>query len=231
MRRINPDILKSEVFVKTMNTLLSRPSVNISLRQAHGYPLAALFTALFAFSAVITAPANALTPAERFVNQVAPRAIAVAQARISLRQRAVRYRTLIRRYGAIRTISNFALGPYRRRLPPRRRAEYYRTVENFMASFLATQSRQFKGRRMEIIKSSRRGGRSTIIDARIVDGRGRETNRIQWRIIRSGRGHRIADVNVLGVWLTLQLRSHFVSILRNNNGNVDALLRVLRRGG
>jgi ABC-type transporter MlaC component len=60
-------------------------------------------------------------------------------------------------------------------------------------------------------------------------GDGRPSRQLRWRVsARNGR-YKVSDVSVAGFWLTLQLRSEFVSFLRKNNGNFEALFAALRR--
>jgi ABC-type transporter MlaC component len=46
---------------------------------------------------------------------------------------------------------------------------------------------------------------------------------LTWRV----SGQRISDVKVEGIWLALTLRSNFVQVLRDHDGDPQALIRYL----
>jgi ABC-type transporter MlaC component len=47
-----------------------------------------------------------------------------------------------------------------------------------------------------------------------------------WRL----DGNRIVDMKVGGIWLSLQMRSTFVSVIQRGNGNPAVLIDYLRGG-
>jgi hypothetical protein len=83
-----------------------------------------------------------------------------------------------------------------------------------MARFLQKNARPFRSSRDLQIESCRGNLVETSLEGR---------SRMVWRV----GGGRIKDVQVSGVWLSLQLRSKFTGIIRRNNGNVEALLDYL----
>jgi ABC-type transporter MlaC component len=46
--------------------------------------------------------------------------------------------------------------------------------------------------------------------------------------VSAGGGLRVNDVNVRGIWLSLQMQQLFTSVLKRNKGDFDALLKYLR---
>jgi phospholipid transport system substrate-binding protein len=120
------------------------------------------------------------------------------------------------RHTDVRGASLFALGQYRKQLPPGRQREYLSRAHAFMARFLLQNSRPFRSSRDLVIESCR----GTLVETSL-EGR----SRMVWRV----SGGRIRDVQVSGVWLSLQLRSKFTGIIRRNSGRVEALLDYLAR--
>lgn len=173
------------------------------------------------------AQAKSLPSAERYIKSLAPQAIIIARRKLSKSQRTSQYHRLVRSYAAIPAIALFSLGRYRKKLPARHKAEYYRLVGRFMAQFFTKYTAQFNGKRIEITRSKQRGPRDFILDAKIhYNG---HSSPMQWRLIKRGGGYKVFDVKLLGVWLTLQMRSQFVSLLRSNNGSFKILLAKLRK--
>jgi ABC-type transporter MlaC component len=52
---------------------------------------------------------------------------------------------------------------------------------------------------------------------------------VKWRVITHRGKPKIFDIQILGVWMTLRLRSQFSAVLKQNNGNFDALFAYMRR--
>lgn len=131
---------------------------------------------------------------------------------------AAAFSSALARNADVRGTALFALGQYRKNLPPARQREYVQRAQAYMAQFLRQHSGPFRSSRDLTIESCR----GNLVETSLA-GR----SRMVWRL----SGRRIGDVQVSGVWLALQLRSKFTSVIRRNGGNVDALLDFLRRSG
>jgi len=65
-----------------------------------------------------------------------------------------------------------------------------------------------------------RNGRVVLVDSRIIGGAG---GPVVWRLARRGGASRVVDINVGGIWLSLQLRS---MVQQRLNGHGDARARL-----
>ena len=129
---------------------------------------------------------------------------------------AAAFSSALARHTDVRGAAIFALGQYRKDLPPARQGEYVRNAQSYMARFLLDNARPFRSSRDLIIESCKGNLVETSLGGR---------SRMVWRI----SGGRVRDVRVGGVWLAIQLRSKFTGIIRRNQGDIDALLEFLRR--
>jgi phospholipid transport system substrate-binding protein len=119
------------------------------------------------------------------------------------------------RYADLHGLAIFALGPYRKNLPKNREAEYVALTKKFMGSFMAQYASKFSGTGITITKCT-----GNVVSTKLSTGQG-----LTFRL----RGpRRIEDVSVSGVWLAQTLRSRFVSVMRENNGDVSALMSWLK---
>jgi ABC-type transporter MlaC component len=116
----------------------------------------------------------------------------------------------------VKALAAFALGQYRKDLPPNRQSEYLKNARSYMARFLMDNSGSFRSLRDLTIENCNGNLVETSLGGR---------SRMLWRLSDG----RIRDVRVSGVWLGIQLRSKFTGIIRQNNGDVGALLGYLRR--
>lgn len=194
----------------------------------------ALAAAVLAAVAAIAVPAHAargadLSAAEKFASLAGTQAVATARAGGSEAQLASRFRKLLRRYSSVSAVASFSLGKYARTLPPTRRAEYNRLVEDFTARLFAAYAGSFAGHQVEVVRSNARTATDTVVDSRIVFADNRAPSPVKWLVSKRNGGYTVHDVNVQGVWLSLYIRSKFVSILTQSNGDFDALFEFLRQ--
>ena len=52
---------------------------------------------------------------------------------------------------------------------------------------------------------------------------------VTWRLVKRGGGYKIFDVNVDGIWLATTQKTNFVAVLKQNNGDIGALLTYLKQ--
>ena len=161
-------------------------------------------------------PAPALADDRELVTVVANKALAVARAGGS----PAGFRSLLQQYSAYQGVAMFALGRYQKSLPSGKRERYVALALNFVASTFARNSKSFAGQRF--IATSAGDG---MVRGKIQFANGQMAN-VDWRV----RGGKIIDVNIQGVWLTLQLRDQFTGVLGRHNGDFDALFQYLQTG-
>jgi ABC-type transporter MlaC component len=167
--------------------------------------------------------ASALTPQEQHVSTLAKDVMALARSG----QRGTRLHNsvarMLHKHSSISSVARFALGPYSRKLPAARKTEYYKLVEKYVATLFSEYVGDFAGTGVEIEKSSR-SGKFVIVDSRILSA----NTKLRWRVYSNGNSHRITDVNFRGIWLSIRMRDQFVNVLKNSNGDFDALINYLR---
>lgn len=120
----------------------------------------------------------------------------------------------IARFSDVNSIALFALGPFRSKLPPARQQEYFGKVRAFMGRFFADHAGTFANASLQIESCAGNQIRSMASGREIV-----------WRT----SGARVGDVEVDGVWLAEELRSKFVSVIDNRQGNIESLFKFLEQ--
>ena len=172
------------------------------------------------------AEADAATGPEKYVQKIGDDVIALA--RSGTRGGALRSRfvSLLQRHSDIRSVALFSLGTYQKELPSELRSKYFELVMRYAAGFFAYYVEDFAGTDFDI-KSSKPQGKATIVESAIRYAGGRSAP-VKWRVVSAGGGYRVNDVNVRGIWLSLQMKQQFTSVLKRSRGDFDALLRYLR---
>ena len=168
----------------------------------------------------------AVDPAEGYVGKIANEVMSLANSGTKGTALRGRFASVLNRYVNLRTIANFALGPYQKKLPPGDKNEFYTLFNNYAAALFVYYVDDFKGSDLQIISTSKQGKYVTIVSAIKQNGGGRE--QVRWRLIPVGGGYRISDINVKGVWLTIATKKRFSDVLNRSKGDFGALFAELR---
>jgi ABC-type transporter MlaC component len=174
---------------------------------------------LFPVLAVFDRAAASAIDAERYARRCAEGVIAAANAR-SVGQ----FRAILRRHTDISQLAEFALGSYAGQLPSGRRREYHGLFESWIAQTFQTYSQRLRGSGFDV-SGSTGGPNDYQVNGRILGGTGMS---ITLRVARVGSQYRVRDVNIGGIWLSLQMRSTVTSQLRRSRGDFGALFAYLQ---
>ena len=168
----------------------------------------------------------AVDPAEGYVGKIADEVMSLANSGAKGTALRGRFASVLNRYVNLRNIANFALGPYRKKLSPGDRNEFYTLFNNYAAALFVYYVDDFKGSELQIISTSKQGKFITIVSAIKQNGGGRE--QVRWRLVPAGGGYKISDINVKGVWLTIATKKRFGDVLNRSKGDFGALFAELR---
>ncbi len=129
----------------------------------------------------------------------------------------------------IDAIGYFSLGQYRRQASPEQLEEFLRLFRQYTENFYKARLGQYSGERLVVKGSLVRSAKDVIVLSQLRFSGASEPLAVNWRLRKHKDGHySIRDLGVGGIWLALEQRSQFTSIIANSNGNVGALLDRLR---
>jgi phospholipid transport system substrate-binding protein len=182
---------------------------------------------LLSGAAVPVGSLEAATAPEKYVQGIAKDVLALANSGVRGTALRSRFVSLLQRHSDIRSIALFSLGNYQKELPADLRSKYFDLVVRYTAGLFAFYIEDFAGSSFDI-KSSKPQGKAIIVDS-AIRYTGGQTSPVKWRVVNVGSGFRVNDVNVRGIWLSLQMRDKFTSVLKQNKGDFAALLDYLRQ--
>jgi phospholipid transport system substrate-binding protein len=178
-------------------------------------------------SAVIAlaVPARANTPAEDYVTRIAEDVMSLANHGEKGPALRGKFAALMNRYINLKAIADYALGPYAKKLPASKRAEFYELVSNYAAALFVYYVEDFRGTTLEIMSTTKQG-KFTVIHSAITGSGGRE--QVRWRLSPTDGSYRVSDVNIKGVWLTISMKDRFSKVLKASKGDFEPLFAELR---
>jgi len=142
---------------------------------------------------------------------------------------------LVDQYVDMRRVSRFVLGQYARKLTDEQKAAYDPLFRQYATQIYQNVLSEYAGETLIVSGSVDRSERDIIVNSKIVDpapGSNLGDVVVHWRVYRNRDGElAIVDAGAENVWLALEQRSAFTSVIANNGGppaGVDALIADLR---
>ena len=131
---------------------------------------------------------------------------------------------------AVREISLFVLGPYRRNLTSDQKEEYIKLIKRFVSEIYSIRLASFPSGDFGVLGSTDTGRSGIIVKTLIQFLDDPNPTKIDWRIIKNKNDDfKIFDIRVIGVWMAQEQRSTFTSFLSKNNGDIDKLMDRLKK--
>ena len=131
---------------------------------------------------------------------------------------------------AVREISLFVLGPYRRNLDSVQKTEYINLIKRFVSEIYSIRLASFPSGDISILSSTDNGRSGIIVKTSIQFSNDPNPTKIDWRLIKKQDGNfKIFDIRVVGIWMAQEQSSTFTSFLSKNNGNIDKLMDRLEK--
>lgn len=129
----------------------------------------------------------------------------------------------------------FLLGQYARLPTNEQKVDYLNLLQEFMTRIYLVRLQQYADDTIKVTGSrDRKNGREVVVTGTIQLPNRAQPLSLDWWLLQQKQDDgtskfHVFDVRVAGIWLAQEQRSGFVSVIRNNQGSFDALLRHLRK--
>jgi phospholipid transport system substrate-binding protein len=184
-----------------------------------------------ALVAVLIGPVRAAPEAGQFLSNLSDRAIArMTEPDLSVAEKKRRFGALVDEGFDIPAIGKFVLGRYWRDTSPAEQQEFLATFKDMMVSRFQPVFDDYSGERLKvgIARPFAEGTRIVSVSSELAQAKG-EPFKVDWRLLQQpDGGYKIVDIIAEGVSIAVTLRSEYTAALKNNNGNVAELMRILR---
>jgi phospholipid transport system substrate-binding protein len=168
--------------------------------------------------------------AGNFLTDLTDRAVAqLAEPGLAKMEQEKRFRRLFGEAFDLPAIGRFVLGRYWRRIDATQRSEFLDAFESMMLHRFLPLFSQYAGEKFEMgpIRPYKNNPDFFSVESKLRQVEG-EPIKVNWRIRRHAEGYKIVDIVAEGVSIAVTLRSEYVSVLKRNGGDVEALTQVLR---
>lgn len=143
--------------------------------------------------------------------------------------------SLVDKYVDMRRIGRFVLGQYARQMTEAQEAEYFPLFGRYAKAIYRNTLSDYAGGTIVVTGSVDRSERDIIVNSKLENpepGSAYANTVIHWRVYRDRDGAMsVVDAGADNVWLAIEQRSQFGSIISNNGGGekgIDALIAELK---
>jgi len=172
-------------------------------------------------------PANAGQDAEAFAQRLIDQGVGILR-NTNDPARRTKFRDFITQYADARKTALFTLGNYRR-------GANDADIEAFVTAFTAYatavyESRldQYKGQTLKVVGSIDNKANDVTVNMIVVDPNATNPLRVAFRLLGGNNAYRFVDIQVEGIWLSIDQREQFAAFLSKNNGNIPRLTAHLQ---
>jgi len=180
-------------------------------------------SALFGIFALTFAHTAAASPdAEAFTQSLVDRGVAILRD-TSDPARRMKFRDFVTQYADIRKTAMFTLGNYRRTVSAVDIEAFVKAFQDYATAVYESRLDQYKNQTLKVVGSIDNKPGDVTVNTVVVDPNAREPLRVGFRLLGSGGSYRFVDVQVAGIWLSVDQRDQFAAFLSQNGGNVPTL--------
>jgi phospholipid transport system substrate-binding protein len=197
------------------------------------------FGSLFAFAAVLAAPAilapvpaaaqeKAADPGQ-FVQQLGDKAIAqLAGKQVPEEEERARFKTLLTQYFDVNAIGKFTVGrSFWASATPEQQKEFLSLYETQVTNAYAKKFQNYSGEQFKVTGQQKDSDADTLVTSLITRPSGAPVN-VQWRV-RGGSGtFKVADVVIEGISMAVTDRQQFAAVIQRGGGTIQALIDAMR---
>jgi phospholipid transport system substrate-binding protein len=182
-----------------------------------------VLSAIFGVIALASAgPALADRDAEVFAQGLIDRGVGILRNTADPQRRA-KFREFILAYADARKTALFTLGNYRRGASEADVEAFVKAFTDFATAVYESRLDQYKGQTLKVTGSIDNKPGDVTVNMIVVDPGARDPLRVAFRLLGGNSNYRFVDVQVAGIWLSVEQRDQFASYLSKNNGSVPSL--------
>lgn len=126
------------------------------------------------------------------------------------------------------SISRFVLGKYWKSVTTTQKKEFIVTFRNYIVKTYSSRFSEYTGEKLTLINSENQSNPKLFIVHTALNREDAPPIKVDWRVGLKKDRYVILDIIIEGISLAITQRSEFVSVIDQNDGNVDNLIKLLK---
>ena len=166
--------------------------------------------------------------ADVFVQSTVNRASQILSKNISKEEKINELKSIAKETVDIRGVGFYSLGSARKGLNDDQKKEYLELFENYFLKSFASRLSEYTNPEIDVKGKKILNKNYTIVNSILVATSNRPEVKIDWRIYtKNPNNPLIRDLIIEGLSLARTQKEEFASILNSNDGNINALFKIL----
>ncbi|MDR3526334.1 MAG: ABC transporter substrate-binding protein [Rhizomicrobium sp.] len=175
--------------------------------------------------------AAAAVPAEQYITDNIQKGLTILNnAQLSKEQRKTEFQGFLLGITDINVIARYTLGQYRRSASPEDLTAFDAAFKDYAMAVYQSYFTKYSGQTLKVTGSYALTADETVVKAATVDPKkpGAKPFEVNFRVQNTGSRQVVVDFSVEGVWIRELERNDFTSYLGQHNGDVKALIAMLK---
>ena len=163
-----------------------------------------------------------------FVQSTVNRASAILSKNIDKDEKINELKIIAKETVDIRGVGFYSLGSARKNLNGEQKNKYSNLFEKYFLKSFSSRLAEYTNPEIEVIGKEKLNDKYTIVNSILVATKERPEVKIDWRIYTKNPDNpKIRDLIIEGLSLARTQKEEFASVLNTNNGDINALFKVL----
>lgn len=166
----------------------------------------------------------------KFIQDLGDHAISIiANKNVTPDERSEKFKTILTDSFDLMTIGRFVIGRSWNTATPAQQQEYMKLFTSLVVKSYGDRLTLYTGEGFTVIGERPESEKDFIVNSQITHPDGSEPTKIDWRIRQRNGKLGVIDVIVEGVSLSVTQRQEYSSVMQNNGGDIEGLLKAMRQ--
>ena len=167
--------------------------------------------------------------ADIFVQSTVNRASKILSENLSKDEKINKLKIIAEETVDIRGIGFYTLGKYRKEISDDQRSQYSKLFKDYSLKSFSSRLSEYSNPKINVISKDKKNDNYTIVSSILVATKDRPEIKIDWRIYTKDPDKPlIRDLIIEGLSLARTQKEEFASIIKSNDGNIEALFESLK---
>ena len=186
------------------------------------------FLFLLVFYLSVSNFSQAIEP-DVFVQSTVNRASLTLSKDISKKEKMLELQELAKDTVDIKGIGFYTLGKYRKEISDDQKSQYSKLFKDYFLKSFSSRLSEYSNPKINVISKDKKNDKYTIVSSILVATKDRPEIKIDWRIYtKDPNKPLIRDLIIEGLSLARTQKEEFASIIKSNDGNIEALFESLK---
>ena len=184
-----------------------------------------IFIILISFS--ISKPTYAKNPSA-LIKEIVDQASMILSSDDPVESKIIKLNDIAERSVDINGIGMYTLGKYRKSISEEDKSKYQKLFKSYFLKSFSSRLVDYTDPKINVVSEKKVSDKYTIVNSVLEANKGRPEVKIDWRIYtKNPEKPLIRDLMVEGLSLARTQKEEFNSVIKNNNGDINSLFKVL----